>query len=316
MKIAYGLSPGTCGEFIQGITQDEPCLVSSPVNLYARSLLWRDGEVCQESGEKAKAGLRAFMKRHDLEDEIDSLSFVTRSDIPLMKGMASSTSDIASLISAAASYYEIELPEEELSELCISVEPSDNLMFGKLNLYNHYSGRIFERWESTIEADVLVLELDDTVDTVGFGYDTEYHKDIEAFQDVIALLREGAEEGSLEKIAKACTDSARINQTALERPYLDALIERVEAYGGKGLMIGHSGSIIGIIFDEDFDQEGFLDGLDALFAGSARLLRSFNLRLIPGGVTGGVIHDAPEALMELKTPEAFEKRKAYVNLSE
>lgn len=316
MKIAYGLSPGTCGEFIQGITQDEPCLVSSPVNLYARSLVWKDGEARQESGSKAKAGLQAFLSRHELADEIDELSFTTRSDIPLMKGMASSTSDIASLICAAASYYGIDLPEEELSELCISVEPSDNLMFGKLNLYNHYSGRIFERWDSTIEADVLVLELDDTVDTVGFGYDTEYHKDIDAFQDVIALLREGAEEGSLEKIAKACTDSARINQTALERPYLDALIDRVEAFGGKGLMIGHSGSIIGVLFDASFDQEGFLDGLEEVFAGSAQLMRSFNLKLIPGGVTGGVTDDAVEALMDLKTPEAFEKRKAYVNLSE
>ncbi|OFV72287.1 GHMP kinase [Acetobacterium wieringae] len=280
-------TPGTCGEYIQGWYDGSPCLVSSPIDRYSRIVIEEGSGNLETLKPKSRKLVEAVFSRFAIpQREKEHLQFTMTSDIPLEKGMASSTADIAGMAAGLSAYFNLGLTPKEIGALCTTIEPSDNLMFEELNLFNHISGSVLKEFEGTVAADILIVDFHGGIDTMTFNetQDDYSPQDLTAFAEIVAQFEKGVRTNSLKDIGAACTRSALLNQKRLKKNYLDCLIGLSRDFGGLGTVIGHSGTVIGIMHDRvDFQKEGFIKAMkhyvpDSVYA------EIYHNRLIPGGI--------------------------------
>lgn len=251
-------TPGTCGEFIQGWYDGSPCLVSSPIDRYSRIIIEEGcGNLATLRPKTIKQVEAIFQKYHLSQKEKEQLHFTMSSDIPLEKGMASSTADIAGMAAGLSAYFGLELNSAEIGLLCTSIEPSDNLMFEKLNLFNHINGSVLKEFDGIVEADIMIIDFHGGIDTMSFNetQDDYAPEDLESFAEIIVQFEKGVQTNNLKVIGEACTKSAFLNQKRLNKSYLECLNNLSHDFGGLGTIIGHSGTVIGIMYNEGFFQE-------------------------------------------------------------
>ncbi len=105
------------------------------------------------------------------------------------------------------------------------------------------------------------MEFAGKVDTLGFhGSEEGYNAaDEAAFSGILEAFNQGLDTGDLQAVGAACTASARLNQKILYKPHLEKMIALSEAHGGYGVVNGHSGTVVGVLYDEShFDYKGFM----------------------------------------------------------
>ena len=280
-------TPGTCGEYIQGWYDGNPCLVSSPIDRYSWIIIAEGPGNLEKLKPKTRKQVEAVFRRFAIpQPEKEHLHFTMDSDIPLEKGMASSTADIAGMAAGLSAYFELNLTQSDIGSLCTAIEPSDNLMFERLNLFNHISGSVLKEFDGTVEADVLIIDFHGGIDTMTFNETQDDYSlnDLETFAEIVAQFEKGVRTKSLKDIGDACTKSALLNQKRLKKNYLDCLISLSQDFGGLGTVIGHSGTVIGIMYDKvGFHQDGFSTALKKYVPESA-YADIYRNRLIPGGI--------------------------------
>lgn len=280
-------SPGTCGEYIQGWYQARPCLISCPIDCYSITTI-EDGDF-RESVLKAKSQEMVNLfckKKYITTKQLKKISIRVESQIPKGKGMASSTADLAGLSTALSVFFNLALTATDIAKLCSSVEPSDNLMFKDLNLFDHIAGQVLKEIGGFIEAKVLMIDFYGGIDTLSFNESQDDYSpaDLEDFSQIIKLFEAGLRENNLRKIGRACTNSARLNQKRLYKLWLDQIIALMEKHKGLGIVIGHSGTVIGVIYQEgEFEKNAFLLALKEIIP-KKDYENIYDHHLIKGGV--------------------------------
>ena len=61
-------------------------------------------------------------------------------------------------------------------------------------------------------------------------------QEVERFETVLDLFKQGLRDKNLSAIGHACTESARLNQKILYKPHLEALAALSEEFGGHGVI--------------------------------------------------------------------------------
>jgi len=280
-------TPGTCGEYIQGWYDGNPCLVSSPIDRYSRITIAEGPGNLKSLKPKTQKQVEAVFRRFAIpQQEKEHLNFTMASDIPLEKGMASSTADIAGMAAGLSAYFGLDLTQTDIGSLCTGIEPSDNLMFERLNLFNHISGSVLKEFDGTVEADIMIIDFHGGIDTMTFNETQDDYSpaDLDAFAEIVAQFEKGVRTKSLRDIGAACTQSAILNQKRLKKNYLDCLISLSRDFGGLGTVIGHSGTVIGVMYDKnDFQEERFLKAFKKCVP-EAVYANLYKNRLISGGI--------------------------------
>ncbi|MBA5838793.1 GHMP kinase, partial [Morganella morganii] len=113
--------------------------------------------------------LERVLKHLDIVPEATGMLRIEyESTIPVGKGLASSTADIAATAQATARFYGHELSPETLAELCVAVEPTDSTLFSSLTLFDHQTAetQISLGWAPDLK--LLLLESPDVVLTEDF----------------------------------------------------------------------------------------------------------------------------------------------------
>ena len=294
MRRVRVLVPGSCGEFIQGIYKNQPCLVSCPVDLYSTVQIC-EGPAVRMLDYKAVRMLELIFEAYGLpRSEKHHINIGLTSEIPVEKGMASSTADIAGMAKALSAYYNLDMDDKTIADFCIRIEPTDNIMFEQLNLFNHVDGEVLMGFDTSLQASILIVEFKGRVNTVNFHRQQDGYTDREKadFEAVVNRFRQGLGEGNLDLVGAACTESARLNQKILYKPHLETLIGLSADYGGHGVITGHSGTVVGVIYTEDrFDYTAFMQAfLKRIPKGDYDAL--FLKNIIPGGIRVEVSDDA------------------------
>jgi L-threonine kinase len=262
MKTVQVQAPGSCGEFIQGKYKGQPCLVSCPINLFTTVTI-QEKEPKRYIPYKAGEMVDTFFKTYRLSiEDKHNIRINIDSTIPMGKGMASSTADLVALSYALGEYFGIPLSRDDIASLCIKVEPTDNVMYTDLNLFNHISGERLMTFGKSLEGSILIFEFRECINTVDFNNSKTKETNEGIFMNIIREFSDGLEENNWHKIGRACTASAKLNQERLYKPNLEALIEAAHRFGAFGVNTGHSGSVIGVIFDEEvFETQAFLEDI-------------------------------------------------------
>ncbi|WKY44145.1 GHMP kinase [Eubacteriaceae bacterium ES2] len=299
MKRVVVKSPGTCGEYIQGWFEGSPCLISSPIDRYA-TITIESGEFKNSNLKfKAQKMVRLIFDQYGIaRKHLDRLSINMESQIPEKKGMASSTADLSAMAAGLSAYFDLGLEAAEIGKLCAEIEPSDNLMFKELNLFNHITGQVLKELGGVINANLMIVDFCGGIDTMSFNESQDDYsaKDLAIFSQIINLFEQGITDHDLKKIGRACTLSAYLNQKRLPKKHLDLLVDLMEECGGLGTVIGHSGTVIGLMYEDgQFDKALFENGIkDRLPAGDYSGI--YENRLIAGGIEIDCINDRHFAL--------------------
>ena len=255
----YGVCPASCVEFVQGFLDNEEYLSSYAINLFSVATLEEGKEIIQKGPKKSRRAMELVFEKFGLPvDETKNISLNIKSQIPVGKGMASSTADIGATIKATLSMLNKTLTGEEISKLAVKIEATDSLLLNQHSIFNPLTADIKKYLGGINDAKVVILEPSDILDTKSIrmtpNYKTYKMQNKEIIKKSFELLDEGLAKNDLNLIGKACTYSGLANENIHKKPFLEKIIDISDKYGCYGVNIAHSGTVIGILMHREMDD--------------------------------------------------------------
>jgi uncharacterized protein involved in propanediol utilization len=250
-----GVSFGSYGELLQGILpeEEEEFLVTLPIEKYAVAHFFpsegREVEVFPTW--KTKSLQLATILLHKYSRRTGG-RFLLVSDIPCGKGLSSSSADLMATARAIESYLGIQIPMEELCRSLSQVEPTDGVMFPESVVYFHVKGALCERLGTLPQVEILSLDEGGCVETLNGHWRDAYRHTPERALEFLSLLdrlRDGFQRNALQEIGAVSTRSAYINQGINPKKHLERVHAVCNETGGAGLITTHSGTCLGILYD-------------------------------------------------------------------
>ncbi|MCL5027202.1 MAG: GHMP kinase, partial [Chloroflexi bacterium] len=257
---------------------------AGPIDVYSRvtvELTDEPGIVVPAGSPKAAAALGAALRF--LGAPGTGVRLTIDSPLPRSKGMGSSTADTAGAIYAAAAALGREIRPHEVARLCLDIEPTDGSLFPRLALFDHRRGSLYEDLGPAPSMDIVLLDLGGRVDTLAYNAvdrTSLLRRLSPRVRRALSLAREGIRRGDLELIGQAALLSALAQQEVLPKPPLESVIRVARRLGAVGVNVGHSGTVIGVLFPPGGGTPAALASLRDAAPGieSARLCR-----LVDGG---------------------------------
>ncbi len=288
--MALAHCPASCGEIIQGWILGGEKLVSCPVDWYS-SVEVTHGRPRADERPLVRRMVTQLLAHWQLPSSLaKNLRIDCQSTIPLAKGMASSTADIAATAVATACHLEQPLDENMLAQLCVALEPTDSTLFSHLTLFDHNTAETQIACGNLPDCEVLLLESPLTLTTA------DYHRlsrqqalldNAQILDNAWSLLQQACAENDAARLGEAATLSAIASQTLLPKPGFPALLALVERCGLYGLNVAHSGSVVGLLLDgsrHDVDEVRW--GLKETGL-MAHWPQNYLLKMVAGGVQEG-----------------------------
>lgn len=251
-----GVSFGSFGELLQGILPDDSeFLITLPIEKYAVAHFFpREGdetiEVFPSWKTKSLRLASDLLQRHSRR--IGGQLYLA-SEIPCGKGLSSSSADLVATARAIESYLGIRIPMDELCRILSRVEPTDAVMFSESVMYFHVQGALCERLGTLPQVKILSLDEGGCVETLEYHqrdasrYPAEQRRE---FSALLERLRKAFQRNALQEIGAVSTRSAYINQEANPKKNLEWVHSICEQTGGAGLITTHSGTCLGILYDD------------------------------------------------------------------
>jgi L-threonine kinase len=157
-NVAVAQCPASCGELIQGWILGSEKLVSCPVDWYS-TVEVETGVPRKDERPLSRAMVDQLLAHWGYPPALSQQIRITlHSTIPVAKGMASSTADIAATAVATAHHLGHLLDEPTLARLCVALEPTDSTLFRQLTLFDHNTAATQIACPPPPALDLLVLE--------------------------------------------------------------------------------------------------------------------------------------------------------------
>ena len=254
MKVK-AICPASCGELLQGMIGKEEKLISYPIQFFSTVTVEEKKEPkIDTKWKKASLAMYETLRFFGESNKIgDQLEITVQSAIPIGKGMASSTADVAATVTATAEILGRKLTPDQLATICVQVEPTDSTIFPSLTLFDHLSGvrEVSFDWNPGLE--ILVLESNNILDTQEFrknDYDNLRIANQAQVEKAYQLFQRGISEKKPSLLGEAAILSALANQAILPKEKLEKIIELSLRRGCHGVNVAHSGTVIGILFEK------------------------------------------------------------------
>ena len=266
---SYGICPASCGEFVQGILDNEEYLSSYAIDMFSIASLEEKKEDINLGSKKSRKAIEKVFEKFNIPiEESKNISLDLKSNIPIGKGMASSTADIGATIKATLSILNKKLNDEEISLIASEIEPTDSIILYKNSIFNPLNGRVKKYLSSFDNGRVIILEPKEILETKIIRSNPNYinikleNKSI--IKKSFNLLEKGLKNNDLKLIGEACTLSSLANENIHKKPYLNEIIEISQSMNAYGVNIAHSGTVIGILIDKNMDYERIINHLNNL----------------------------------------------------
>lgn len=263
-RVGNGRAFGTFGELLQGVrgSNDLDFLVTFPIDRFAHAVFTVETEsheltVSPSYKKKAKRIAELILTHFDLplcgHLEIGS-------EIPVGKGLASSSADLVATARAVSACYELELDNELLQSFMAEIEPSDGVMYPGVVSFYHRQVKLCEMIGQMPNLTVVSIDEGGEVDTVEFNKIPKPFspEDKQEYCHLLNTATEAIRQGDVRTIGQVATRSAVLNQKLRPKRHLDAMIELCEEVGGTGVLVAHSGTCAGILLwpeDPRYDEQ-------------------------------------------------------------
>ncbi|MFQ4812436.1 cobalamin biosynthesis protein [Clostridioides difficile] len=289
---SYGICPASCGEFVQGIIDDEEYLCSYAIDMYSKVYIEEKLVDINLGRYKSRLAIEKVFEKFNLPKKYTkNISLNINSKIPVGKGMASSTADIGATIKATLSLIDKDLSSEEISKLAAEIEPTDSIFIDKNSIFNPLNGTIIKYLGNLTNAKVVILEPNKVLDTMKIRLRQDYNKlkveNKEVIKKSFALLEEGLKKNNLSLVGEACTLSSLANENIEKKEYLNEIIKISKKYGAYGVNIAHSGTVVGILIDKFMNDKKMIDALCESNINSV-YNKIYTQNIINGGIKGEI----------------------------
>lgn len=244
---------GSCGELIQGWLGDSQKLVSYGIDRFSKVTI-QTGVASKVIKPKVEEAIYRTLDHLGIPiSEKEKLSFLIDSDLPVAKGMASSTADIAAACQATAAYYGRNIPIAEIIDICLAIERTDSILFPTLTMFEQKNGSVRESSGWAPHFYVIVLEPEATLTTEAFHSrknEQLFYQQRVMFAEVYRQYARAVKEKSLQMLGEAATQSALLNQKILPKPYFSELVALKKHHPVLGINVAHSGSVVGLMIEK------------------------------------------------------------------
>ena len=255
MLLAKSTFPATMGEWVQGWIGGRESLVSLVVDWRGCVELHENASFAASPGAAGEKARKAFEKAKTLYPGkgLEDCCVCVKNPLPVARGFATSTMDIAGVFASCAAYAGEELSEERLFSLCTGQEASDGIMFEGLALVDHLGGYLIERLPLPPPVEMLVILPDRTLDTSDYRENAARMRAVKTlareYERAYDILKRGLSEGDPELIAEASSLSASLQQIVMPRDEWDLLVESRRLFGALGIAVAHSGTASALLFE-------------------------------------------------------------------
>ncbi len=259
--IGIGKSFGTFGELLQGVGTDElNYLITLPITRYSQVTFqsrpdFPDLIVSPSHRMKSRQIARLILERHGLPMggmiEINS-------NIPVGKGLASSSADIVATARAIDQCFDLNLSAREMEELIQEIEPTDGVMYEGIVSYYHRVVRLRECLGPVPSLSIVSIDEGGEVDTEEFNKVSRFYSTEEKmeYDELLAGISTAIKQNDLKTMGAIATRSALLNQRLLKKRQMEYVLDICNQVNALGIVITHSGTCIGILLDQNDTEYG------------------------------------------------------------
>lgn len=242
-------APGSCGELVQGTINGVNFLITCPVDWYSEVTVVSGDSMVHTEPKTATAVSKTF----EYLNISGKLGLTVESDLPVGKGMASSSADISAACQAAAlAVVGRYLSCDEIADIALSIEPTDGIFYPGIIMFDHVEGKIRRSLGNPPPIYIAVFDVGGQVDTLVFNDREDLAALNQAKEPQVmaaaALVAKGLETGDAQLIGQGATMSAVANQAILYKPCLEQVITISRDFGAVGICAAHSGTVLGVMF--------------------------------------------------------------------
>ncbi|MER8684887.1 MULTISPECIES: hypothetical protein [unclassified Mesorhizobium] len=258
VRSGEALCCGTFGELLQGqlpagsVPRDSHFLVTMPIALFARAHFMPIAgtqSVTVYPSHKVKA--RQLAENLVIALEASGGILVLQSELPEGKGLASSSADLVATARSIARCLKRRIRTSLIEKLMSEIEPSDGVMYPGVVAYQQRSCRLLSFLGQMPPLAVVGIDEGGTVETVDYdqrrgeisaNQRAEYH-------ELLDRARTAIPQGDTATIGKIATASALLHQERAPKQRLNSMLKASEATDALGVIVAHSGTMIGILLD-------------------------------------------------------------------
>ncbi len=250
-----GQACGTSGEFIQGsLNGGEQVVLSCPIE---------SGSVVTVRGYRASptkitgtpAGCTKLHRA--INSQLNSwgagdwvLEVDRRSNLEVGKGMGSSTADIVAAIRALANAFSVSAEPERIAALATAIEPTDAVMYPRLCLVERRTMRPIHRFAWWPDFTILLMIPRDTRATK-WETGSRWIAEKDEVDDLVHGLVKAESSRDSAIWGEVATLSAARLQRFFKNPLFEWLESRYSNLGAVGIIIAHTGTVVGLLFDPE-----------------------------------------------------------------
>nr|WP_232327801.1 kinase [Kibdelosporangium sp. MJ126-NF4]CEL13328.1 Threonine kinase in B12 biosynthesis [Kibdelosporangium sp. MJ126-NF4]CTQ99019.1 Threonine kinase in B12 biosynthesis [Kibdelosporangium sp. MJ126-NF4] len=250
-----GRAFGSFGELVQGVLPDgdRHFLVTLPIDCWTTARfrylpdepdiqVWPPAK--RKSRRLARLALDAAGRRGGGELEVIS-------GLPEGKGMASSSADLVATARAVATALDMSFGEPAVEALLRRIEPSDGVMYDGVVAFYHREVRLHSRLGVLPPVVIIGHDEGGQVDTIKHNRIPRRFsaEDKREHRKLLAAVGDAVGAGELAEVGRAATRSTTLNARLRPPGYLELLRRTCADIDGLGLVLAHSGTMLGILLD-------------------------------------------------------------------
>lgn len=250
-----GVCHGTLGELFQGPYDDAGAMQIAIISLPIRRYSWAHfevgvpGDLDVETADRPRCrrAIDLFLAHHECVMPAGRWSFA--SELPRGKGMASSTADIVATIRCLDALHGTD-SRDLVPVILRAIERSDSVFLTEHALYLSGAQRLVRSLPDNPGFHVCYLDDGGTIDTEAVTYRLLGHYEAHRndYARVLDTMLEAFQARDLIGIAGAATRSAALAQKVTPKRAFTALAAERERLGADGIVVAHTGSLIGYLF--------------------------------------------------------------------
>jgi len=246
-----GTAFGTFGELLQGTLPDgTDFLVTMPINRCTTAWfrLEPDGPLRVFPSDKLKSYALA---RAMLGDAGGTL--VIDGDLPVGKGLASSSADLVATARAIGGALGISTTPEAVEDLLRAIEPTDGVMYAGVVAFEHRAVRLRHFLGVLPPLTVVAVDEGGEVDTIAFNRAPKPFsaRERREYARLLKLIGEAVRDRDLVAVGCIATRSAELNQRLNHKRHLAEMSRVCAEEGGLGVICAHSGTMTGILLADE-----------------------------------------------------------------
>jgi uncharacterized protein involved in propanediol utilization len=171
-----------------------------------------------------------------------------RRDMPVGKGLSSSTADMLAVVRACQDAFGVAVGDAFISRLFAAIEPHDALHYPTSVVYNHRCGRLLERLDHVPDFRIVAVDAGGTVCTETYNDNLDFSAAlIDNYDRLYRAVVNAFAERDDAAIARCAHRSTELHIARTGNAFLRRSLAQADAIGALGFLTAHSGTCGGFL---------------------------------------------------------------------